>query len=87
MRHDIGNTTATNLEGFMYGPQRTKQDMAEQFGLKGKALTDILRREVTAGRLVRRMVFRDPAMGGGKHCVYQSIPQNLELDLSDNEGN
>lgn len=66
----------------MYGPPKTKEQLAEELGMKGKQLTDALRREVSGGRMVRRMVFRDPIAGNRRHAVWQSVPQNLELELS-----
>lgn len=49
----------------MYGTPKTREQLRNELGLKKKALSDFLRREVQMGRLIRRMVFKNPSMGGG----------------------
>ena len=48
----------------MYGSPKTRTDLENELGLKKKALSDFLRREVQVGRMIRRMVFKNPSLGG-----------------------
>lgn len=59
----------------MYGPKQTKSDIQQAVGLKGKELTAFIRQQVSEGRMVRRMIFKDPVRGGGqkKLCIKLSL--------------
>lgn len=58
----------------MFGPKKTRSELSETLGMKGKQLADFLRTEVVGGRMIRRMVFKDPVRGGlGSSSISPSL--------------
>ena len=71
----------------MYSAPYTRADLSRLYGAEKKELTAKIRAEKQAGRLIQRMVHRDPVRGGGRKVIFQTLPDNLELPLTEKEPN
>lgn len=65
----------------MYGQPKTRQQIGEEIGKKGKELTEHLRAQILRGGVIRRLEYVNPAKSPVKRAVYQTAPVNLELEI------
>ena len=65
----------------MYGQPKTRQQIGQETGMKGKELTEHLRAQILRGGVIRRLEYVDPAKSPTKRTVYQTVPVNRELEL------
>jgi hypothetical protein len=71
----------------MYSQPLTRQDLASRIPLPGgaadqqKAISQFIREQKAAGRLIERRVYAEPAKSKKRRQVFQFVAVNLELDL------
>lgn len=65
----------------MIGEPKTREQIQQETGLKGKELTAYLRTILAGGGYIKRLAYVDPARSSRRVAVYQTKPKNMNLDL------
>lgn len=63
----------------MFGQPKSRRELQEETGLKGKELTAHLKSLVQQGGVIRRYAYTEPATSAKKQAVYQTVPTNRRL--------